>query len=75
MLRPIDPLKLGTVLNLSVFYKEILNDQHKAITVAKHAFDEAIAMLDRLDENNYKESTTLLQILRDNLHLWKNEDL
>ena len=73
LLRPIHPLKLSISLNLSVFYQEVLNDKNRAITIAKAAFDDAVQMLDRLDEKNYKECTTLLQVLRDNLYLWKSD--
>ena len=31
------------------------------------AFDEAIAQLDQLNEESYKDSTLIMQLLRDNL--------
>ena len=31
------------------------------------AFDEAIAELDQLNEDSYKDSTLIMQLLRDNL--------
>lgn len=31
------------------------------------AFDEAIAMLDSLNSDSYKDSTLIMQLLRDNL--------
>jgi hypothetical protein len=41
--------------------------------MAKKAFDDAIAELDNLDEEQYKDSTTIMQLLRDNLTLWTSE--
>ena len=38
------------------------------------AFDDAIAELDTLDEESYKDSTLIMQLLRDNLTLWTSED-
>ena len=38
------------------------------------AFDEAIAELDTLDEESYKDSTLIMQLLRDNLTLWTSDD-
>jgi 14-3-3 protein epsilon len=37
------------------------------------AFDEAIAELDQLREDSYKDSTLIMQLLRDNLTLWTSE--
>jgi len=56
-----------------VFYYEILNEQSKACELAKKAFDEAIAKLDDLSEDSYKDSTVIMQLLRDNLTLWTSE--
>lgn len=37
------------------------------ITSSLQAFDEAIAELDTLNEDSYKDSTLIMQLLRDNL--------
>ena len=68
------PIKLGLALNFSVFYYEIMNDSKKACELAKKAFDDAIAELDSLKEDSYKDSTLILQLLRDNLTLWTSDD-
>nr|XP_039252960.1 14-3-3 protein epsilon-like [Styela clava] len=67
------PIKLGLALNFSVFYYEILNSPETACTLAKTAFDDAIAELDHLQEDSYKDSTLIMQLLRDNLTLWTSE--
>ncbi|XP_021364785.1 14-3-3 protein epsilon-like isoform X1 [Mizuhopecten yessoensis] len=64
------PIKLGLALNFSVFYYEILNSADRACSVAKTAFDDAIQELDSLNEESYKDSTLIMQLLRDNLTLW-----
>jgi hypothetical protein len=65
---------LGLALNYSVFYYEILNDPEQACSLAKHAFDDAIAELDTLSEECYKDSTLIMQLLRDNLTLWTTDN-
>lgn len=41
--------------------------------MAKQAFDEAISELDTLSEESYKDSTLIMQLLRDNLTLWTSD--
>merc|ERR1712198_238139 len=72
-MQPTHPIRLGLALNFSVFYYEILNSPDKACHLAKQAFDDAIAELDTLNEDSYKDSTLIMQLLRDNLTLWTSD--
>lgn len=72
-LAPTHPIRLGLALNFSVFYYEIMNSPERACHLAKQAFDEAIAELDALSEDSYKDSTLIMQLLRDNLTLWTSD--
>merc|ERR1719220_2714123 len=56
-----------------VFYYKILNSPDRACRLAKAAFDDAIAELDTLSEESYKDSTLIMQLLRDNLTLWTSD--
>jgi len=72
-MQPTHPIRLGLALNFSVFYYEILNSPERACHLAKQAFDDAIAELDSLNEDSYKDSTLIMQLLRDNLTLWTSD--
>jgi len=73
-MRPTHPIRLGLALNFSVFYYEIRKDEKKACELAKTAFDEALALIDQLNEETYKDSTLIMQLLRDNLTLWTSDE-
>ncbi|RWW67877.1 hypothetical protein BHE74_00024645 [Ensete ventricosum] len=62
-LPPTHPIRLGLALNFSVFYYEILNSPERY----------SRSSLDTLSEESYKDSTLIMQLLRDNLTLWTSE--
>ncbi|KAL9980046.1 hypothetical protein ACROYT_G008585 [Oculina patagonica] len=72
-LPPTHPIRLGLALNFSVFYYEIKDDSTKACELAKKAFDDAMKELETVDNADYKDSTLIMQLLRDNLTLWTSE--
>ena len=88
-MQPTHPIRLGLALNFSDFYYEIMSSPDKACQLAKQvtrtrpnksdliflsqAFDDAIAELDTLNEDSYKDSTLIMQLLRDNLTLWTSD--
>ena len=56
-----------------MFQYEIRNEPEAACKLGKAAFDEAITELETLPEEAYKDSTLIMQLLRDNLNLWANQ--
>jgi len=72
-LQETNPTRLGLALNWSVCCYELLEDKKTAKEVAKGAFDNAIQKLDTLNDNSYKDSTLIMQLLRDNLTIWTGE--
>merc|ERR1712050_643050 len=67
------PIRLGLALNFSVFQYEVLNKPEEACKMARQAFEDAIAELDNVGEDSYKDSTLIMQLLRDNLTLWTSD--
>merc|ERR1712080_336413 len=68
------PIRLGLALNFSVFQYEVLSEPDEACKMAREAFEQAIAELDNVAEDSYKDSTLIMQLLRDNLTLWTSND-
>jgi len=67
------PIRLGLALNYSVFQYEVLSQPDEACKMARTAFEDAIAELDNVAEDSYKDSTLIMQLLRDNLTLWTSD--
>jgi len=74
-LKSTNPIRLGLALNYSVFYFEIKQNKVAACQLAKQAFDNAVGDLEDLTEEQYKDATLIMQLLRDNLTLWQTEDI
>merc|ERR1739845_9249 len=67
------PIRLGLALNYSVFLYEVQAKPDEACKMARTAFEDAIAELDNVAEDSYKDSTLIMQLLRDNLTLWTSD--
>lgn len=72
-LMPTHPIRLGLVLNFSVFYYEIAEDREAACKLGREGFDEALSQLEDMGEDS-KDSTLIMQLIRDNLTLWQPEN-
>ena len=64
------PIRLGLALHHSVFLYEVQSKPEEACTMASMAFEAAIAEFDNVREDLCKDSTLIMQLLRDNLALW-----
>eukprot|EP00567_Pseudictyota_dubia_P013205 CAMPEP_0197438938 /NCGR_PEP_ID=MMETSP1175-20131217/5801_1 /TAXON_ID=1003142 /ORGANISM="Triceratium dubium, Strain CCMP147" /LENGTH=965 /DNA_ID=CAMNT_0042968759 /DNA_START=104 /DNA_END=3001 /DNA_ORIENTATION=+ len=69
-LPPTHPLRLRQALDAAKASRESNESPDKACTIAKQAFDDAIAELDTLSEESYMESTLVMQELQDILTQW-----
>merc|ERR1712100_853382 len=67
------PIRLGLALNYSVFQYEVMGKPEDACKMARTAFEDAIAELDNVAEDSYKDATLIMQLLRDNLTLWTSD--
>ena len=64
------PIRLGLALNFSVFYYEIKKMPDVGYDLAKKTFEEALPELERLNDDEYRESATIMSLLRENLSTW-----
>ncbi len=61
-------------LNYSVFLYEVHSKPDDACKMARTGFEDAMAKLDNVQEDSYKDCTLIMQLLRDNLTLWTSDD-
>ncbi|XP_060789995.1 tyrosine 3-monooxygenase/tryptophan 5-monooxygenase activation protein, theta polypeptide b [Neoarius graeffei] len=71
---PTHPIHLGLALNFSVFYYEILRSPEKACNLAKEVLDKATADVNSLNDESFKDSSIIIQLLRDNISLWTSDN-
>ena len=65
------PSFLGLVLNYSVFLFEIEKKKQEALELAEKTNEEASLIIDQNSEESKKEAISILQLLRENIDLWK----
>ncbi|CAJ1417662.1 unnamed protein product [Effrenium voratum] len=63
----------ATVAQKDLAVYEVLGSPDEACKMARTAFEDAIAELDNVAEDSYKDSTLIMQLLRDNLTLWTSD--
>lgn len=73
-LQPCNPIKLGLALNFSVFYYEVMQDNKQACTLAETALQEAMNKIDDVDEETFRDAKSIIELLKENLTLWKEEE-
>ena len=69
----VHPRLLEVAFNFSVCLY-ISGEKEAAIGLAKRKFDAALENLDGFNNFNYRDSTRIMQLLRDNLAIWTEDD-
>jgi hypothetical protein len=73
-LPPCNSIKLGLALNFSVFYYEVMKGQKKAIELAEEALQVALDKIDEISEDDFRDAKSIIELLKENLTLWKEEE-
>merc|ERR1712080_665188 len=68
-----NPIRLGLALNYSVFNYEVMNDHKKACELGETALTEALEKIDDVDEETFRDAKSIIELLKENLSLWKEE--
>jgi hypothetical protein len=69
-----NPIRLGLALNYSVFNYEVKNDHKAACELGEKALTEALEKIDDVDEETFRDAKSIIELLKENLSLWKEED-
>ena len=69
-----NPIKLSISLNLSVFFYEVLHDLQKATQVAESGLSAALEKIDELGEEEFKEAKSIIELLKENVSTWKEDE-
>ena len=69
-----NPIKLGLALNFSVFHYEVMQDVKRACELGDKALKDALDKLDDCDEETFRDAQSIIELLRENLGLWKDEE-
>ena len=73
-LAPCNPIKLGLALNSSVFHYEVMKNHKAACDLADKALQEALDKIDELEEEDFRDAKSIIELLKENLTLWKEEE-
>ena len=73
-LLPCNPLRLGIALNYAVFYSEVMDNDREACNIAEAALQAAMEKIDELDEEEFNDAKDMIELLKENLTLWKEEE-
>ena len=69
-----NPIKLGLALNFSVFHYEVMKNHSAACDLADKALQEALDKIDELEEEDFRDAKSIIELLKENLTLWKEEE-
>merc|ERR1712199_93164 len=69
-----NPIRLGLALNFSVFYYEVMNNHKLACELREKALADALEKIDEVDEETFRDAKSIIELLKENLSLWKEEE-
>jgi len=65
-----NPIRIGTCLNASIFFHDVVGDEEEAIRIASECRESAVDAVSLLNDQEYRDSAILLEIIGDHLQNW-----
>ena len=56
-----------------MFHYEVMKNHAKACELADSALQEALDKIDELQEDDFRDAKSIIELLKENLTLWKEE--
>jgi hypothetical protein len=69
-----NPIRLGLALNFSVFHYEVMSNHKVACDLGENALSNALEKIDDVDEETFRDAKSIIELLKENLSLWKEEE-
>ena len=69
-----NPIRLGLALNFSVFHYEVMTNHKQACELGEAALSDALEKIDDVDEETFRDAKSIIELLKENLSLWKEEE-
>lgn len=69
-----NPIRLGLALNFSVFHYEVMKNHKEACELGEKALTDALEKIDDVDEETFRDAKSIIELLKENLSLWKEEE-
>ena len=66
-------IRLGLILNYSVFEYDIMDNKNEAYEIALKTYNESMKILDDVEKKRASENLLLIQLMKENINLWSNE--
>jgi hypothetical protein len=57
-----------------VFHYEVMNNHSEACTLGEKALSDALEKIDDVDEETFRDAKSIIELLKENLSLWKEEE-
>ena len=69
-MHPCNPIRLGMKYSQCEFMYEVLDEKHEALRKCQRTFYEAIDLIEEVSEADYKEASSILQLMRSEIGNW-----